>query len=93
MLKNDLDPAHAHLDEIYQLDLGVGSENVDPVPQGLLVSCDKLMFREIPGVHQVFGDVTAPEIVKEIKDHLGEFPAFDLVVSDIHPGASSNVQK
>ena len=80
------------MDEIYALDLDVGSKKLDSIPQGLLVSCDKLMFREIPGVRQVFGDVTLPQTISEIENYLGDFHKFDIVVSDIHPGASSFVQ-
>ena len=48
---------------------------------GICVACDKKAFRSIPGVDQVFGDITDENTLHQILAHLKGKSFFDLVVS------------
>ena len=68
------------------MDLAIQTVQHPTVKQGLMVSCDIHQFRDIPGVHQVTGDIRDDSVQKKIKSLSAEF---DLIISDVHPGRTS----
>ena len=68
------------LDEIYHMDLS-SKLTKKCEKKGICVACDKKLFRVIPGVDQVFGDVTEEHTLRQILTHLRGRSFFDLVVS------------
>jgi len=63
---------HAFLQLLLDLSEKVELSTVDE-RVGVCVSCDKKPFRSIPGVHQVFGDVTELGFENDTNDALADF--------------------
>ena len=54
-----------------------------------ILSVDLKLFRPIPGVIQIVGDIRSRDVHNQIWEIMnGE--KFDLIISDIHPGRSSS---